>query len=272
MRLKKFFKNRTLVGVICIIFALILSFGVTPILNESMSSQVEIIRAREDIKKGEKITKEKVIKVKVGGYNLPNKVIKEDDDVIGKYAKQNIFKGDYFLPAKISSEVSSVDPYLNNLDDEMAVSITIKNFAAGLSAKLREGDIVTILSSNEEDKSVNIIPELKYVEVLSTTDKKGIDKEEGDIEKEEEELPATVTLLVSESQAKKLVECEQNGNIHIALAYRGIEKQKFLDEQRQYLRFQEKGGNIDENTNFKEEDSTNTQNSNEEIKRTREGQ
>lgn len=50
-KLKKFLKNRTLVGVVCIIFALILSFGITPMLSKSMSSQTEIIRARENIKK-----------------------------------------------------------------------------------------------------------------------------------------------------------------------------------------------------------------------------
>jgi len=274
--LKKFLKNRTLVGVVCIMFALILSFGITPILSKSMSSQTEIIRARENIKEGEKITKEKIIKVKVGGYNLPNKVIKEGDEVVGKYAKQDVLKGDYFFPEKIGDVSGGVNPYLNDLGDKMAVSVTIKNFAAGLSAKLKEGDIVTILSANEDDKIVVSIPELKYVKVLAVTDKKGVDKQEGDIGKEDEELPATVTLLVSEPQAKKLVECEQNGNIHIALAYRGVESQKFLDTQEKYLQFQKEGGNItDENTNTNEEDTQDTQDtqiSDETLKRAREGQ
>ncbi len=272
--MKKFLKNRTLVGVVCIMFALILSFGITPMLNKSMSSQTEIIRARENIKEGEKITKEKIIKVKVGGYNLPNKVIKEGDEVVGKYAKQDVLKGDYFFPEKIGDVSGGVNPYLNDLGDKMAVSVTIKNFAAGLSAKLKEGDIVTILS-DEEDKTANIIPELKYVKVIAVTDKKGKDKE-GNIEKEDEELPATVTLLVSEPQAKKLVECEQNGNIHIALAYRGVESQKFLDTQEKYLQFQQGGGSIDyEDTNTNEENTQNTQNtqiSDETLKRAREGQ
>ena len=48
-----------------------------------MRSQVTIIRASKNIKKGEEITADKITKVKVGGYNLPQQVIKEQNELVG---------------------------------------------------------------------------------------------------------------------------------------------------------------------------------------------
>ncbi|MFY9214246.1 MAG: SAF domain-containing protein [Tissierellaceae bacterium] len=88
--MKKFFKNRTVLGLGSIILALLLSFGVTPFMNKAMRSQVTIIRASKNIKKGEEITADKITKVKVGGYNLPQQVIKEQNELVGKYATVDI--------------------------------------------------------------------------------------------------------------------------------------------------------------------------------------
>ncbi len=52
--MKKFFKNRTVLGLGSIILALLLSFGVTPFMNKAMRSQETIIRATKNIKKKEK--------------------------------------------------------------------------------------------------------------------------------------------------------------------------------------------------------------------------
>ncbi|MFY9213228.1 MAG: hypothetical protein WAO45_00750, partial [Tissierellaceae bacterium] len=70
------------------------------------------------------------------------------------------------------------------------------------------------------------------VEVLSITSKEG-----KDIEGEKEELPSTINLSVDPIQAEKLVEQEQNGNIHLLLVYRGEEKiaKEYLGIQKEYL-------------------------------------
>ncbi len=227
--MKKFFKNRTVLGLGSIILALLLSFGVTPFMNKAMKSQVTIIRASKNIKKGEEITADKITKVKVGGYNLPQQVIKEQNELVGKYATVDIYKDDYFLKSKVSDSVDD-DNYLR--DENMAISITIRSLAAGLSGKLKAGDIVSIISSSEDGIKPMIIPELQYVEVLSITSKEG-----KDIEGEKEELPSTINLSVDPIQAEKLVEQEQNGNIHLLLVYRGEEKiaKEYLGIQKEYL-------------------------------------
>ena len=36
------FKNRTVIGVICILLALVICFGITPLFNQSISQKAEI--------------------------------------------------------------------------------------------------------------------------------------------------------------------------------------------------------------------------------------
>jgi pilus assembly protein CpaB len=233
MKFKKVFKNRTTLGIATIILALIICFGVTPLISKSMTSQVEVIRAKEDIKMGEEITPDKITKIKVGGYNLPGSVVRDNKEVIGKYALTDIYKDDYFLSSKVSDIGTMDDSYLYGKKDEnMSISITIKSLASGLSGKIKSGDIVSIISSNEQGTMPTIVPELKYVKVLSISTKEG-----KDIEKVKDELPETITLSVNHIQAEKLVEHEQLGEIHIALAFRGEEKlaNEYLEIQNEYF-------------------------------------
>ena len=211
--MRKLFKNRTVLGIGSIILALVLSFGVAPLLNKALIHQETIIRAKDHIKKGERITTEKITKVKVGGYNLPDEVIKEEKLLIGKYAKSDIYKNDYFLQSKISASIDNGTDYLDK--ENIEISITVKTSAAGLSGNLKSGDIISVISSSEEGINPHIIPELQYVKVISATS-----KEFEEIEGEKRQLASTINLIVEKIQAEKLVKEEQDGNIHIALVYR----------------------------------------------------
>ena len=59
------FKNRTVIGVICIIVALVICFGVTPLFNQVISQKTNIVRVAKEIKVGEEITKDMVQTVEV---------------------------------------------------------------------------------------------------------------------------------------------------------------------------------------------------------------
>ena len=43
------FKNRTVIGVICILLALVICFGITPLFNQSISQKSEIVRVAKGI-------------------------------------------------------------------------------------------------------------------------------------------------------------------------------------------------------------------------------
>jgi pilus assembly protein CpaB len=213
----------------------------TPLFNGAVKSQVEIVRIIKDVRQGEMITADMVITVKVGGYNLPDDVLRQTDGVVGKYVKYDLQNGDYILSGKLSDTPIAEFAYLQELDGTReAISVTIKSFAAGLSGKLEAGDIIGIIASDVGDFRATVAPpELRYVKVIAVTDGKGYDKEYAgnNNDDEEKELPSTVTLLVVPTQALALAELEATGKIHCTLVYRGEAetRDEFLRIQDEYL-------------------------------------
>ncbi|MEG0824443.1 MAG: RcpC/CpaB family pilus assembly protein [Oscillospiraceae bacterium] len=238
-----FFKNRTVIGVICIVLSLLICFAITPLFNQGISQKEEIVRVVKPIKIGEEITADMVQSVEVGGYNLPEGVVKNMDTVLGKFASADLVPGDYIIGSKIADAPAAENAYLYNLNGEkQAMSVSVKTFANGLSGKLISGDIVSIIAPDYKKQGVTIIPpELQYVEVIAVTAGSGYDanqrtqKAVSDMEtqEEEKELPATVTLLVTPEQSKILAMLEADGVLHVSLVYRGSKENaaKFTEVQ-----------------------------------------
>ncbi len=223
-----FLKNRTMLGVLCIVLSLLICFALTPLFNQSVSQKINIVRMVKDVKSGAQITKDMVQTVEVGDYNLPEEVIRESETVVGKYASADLFSGDYILPEKISDVPAAENAYLYSLSgDKQAISVSIKSFAQGLSGKLVSGDIVSVIAPDYKKQGSTVIPpELTYVEVIGVTASTGYDTNseqtsENTQDETEKQLPATVTLLVSPEQGKILAELEADGKLHLSLVYRG---------------------------------------------------
>jgi len=235
-----FLKNRTVIGVICIVLSLIICFAVTPLFNKGISQKTEIVRVAKDIKIGDEITKDMVQTVEVGGYNLPEDVVKNTETVLGKFASADMVPGDYIISSKIADEPAAENAYLYNLTGEkQAMSVSVKSFATGLSGKLVSGDIVSIIAPDYKKQGTTVIPpELQYVEVIAVTAGSGYDANTGEQEdSEEKELPSTVTLLATPEQSKILAMLEADGNLHISLVYRGSKENaaKFIEAQQAVL-------------------------------------
>lgn len=236
-----FFKNRTVVGVICIVLSLLICFAVTPLFNSGISRKTEIVRVVKDIRAGEEIMPDKVKTVEVGGYNLPENVVKNLSAVTGKYACADLAVGDYIVSSKIADAPAAENAYLYSLNGEkQAISVSVKSFADGLSGKLMSGDIVSVIAPDYKKQGATVIPpELRYVEVIAVTADSGYDANTGreqdgkDQDDDEKELPGTVTLLVTPEQSKILAMLEADGTIHLSLVYRGGRENadKFLKAQ-----------------------------------------
>jgi pilus assembly protein CpaB len=239
----KIFRNRYFLICISIICAAALCFGIAPKINKASNSQTQIIRVIKRIPEGTAITKEMVQTVSVGGYNLPTGILKDTQSVIGKYTTAVLDPGDYILDSKVSDKSQS--PYLSGLDGKKeAISISIKTFSAGLSGKLQSGDIVSLIVSNYGTEKQTLAPaELRYVKLLAATNAQGKDTDQ--VEKEDKDestdknnnIPATLTLLVNSEQAQKLVDYETNGSLYATLVYRGTEDEAkaFLNQQDSYF-------------------------------------
>lgn len=219
------FKNRIVIGVACIILSLTICFAVTPLFNKSISEKTQIVRVVREIKKGDEITAAQVKVVEVGGYNLPEDVVRNPETAIGRYASADFVPGDYIIASKIADEPAADNAYLYSLNGaKQAMSVTVKAFANGLSGKLQSGDIVSVIAPDYKKQGMTVIPpELQYVEVIAVTANSGYDantgeREDGDSERE---LPTTVTLLVAPEQSRILAELEAEGRLHLSLVYRG---------------------------------------------------
>ncbi len=238
-------KNRTIIGIICMVLAVVITFLVAPLVNNITSDTTTIIRLAKDVKHGVQISESDIEEVKVKSDTIPDGVINSKKTIVGKYAASNLYKGDYFTKPKISGEANTADDVFASLDGKkMAVSVTIDTFAAGLSAKLQNGDIISIIVTPKNGAESEIPSELKYVKVITTTTSGGIDKDS--IVKNEDgsyELPSTITVLVNEKQAKLLAKYEGSVDMQAALIYRGDKTtaNKFLEKQEEFF-----GGNQNE--------------------------
>lgn len=247
-------KNRTTLGIASLVLSLFICFGLTPLFNKAVANKEKIVRVTKDITIGDEITSNMVQSIEVGGYNLPNEVIKNKENIIGKYATTDMKRGDYILPSRLSNTPLAEYGYLENFTgDKRAISLTLRSFASGLSGKLQNGDIVSVYVAEYGDRKQTLSPiELKYVEVLAVTLGTGYDTSQKETEDgEDKELPSTVTLKVSEQQAIKLADFEANGKIHLAFVYRGNDDntKAFLVKQDKTLEELEKQDNDDESIN-----------------------
>ena len=233
-------KNRTVIGIICMVLAVIITFAIAPIVNKLTSDTTSVIRLSADVKQGTQITEDKVETAEVKTGSIPAGVISDKSAVIGKYASSNLYAGDYFTEGKLTGEANTADDVFASLDGtKVAVSITIDTFAAGLSGKLQNGDVISVIVTDKDTGNTSIPGALKYVKIITTTTAGGVDKDS--VVKNDDgtyELPSTVTVLVSTEQAKLLAKYEANSTMQTALVYRGNTEtaNKFLATQDEYLK------------------------------------
>ncbi len=228
------FSSRTVIGVICIVLALGITFGVSPLINRFTDRKTDIVRLKSNVPRGQVITVTDIEIAKVGAYNLPSGVITDGKSVIGKYAATDLYAGDYLFPEKLSDDNKSANDVLLGLDGKkVAVSVSIGSFAQGLSGKLENGDIVSAIIYDKDRYSSYVPAELKYIKVITTTTNEGVDKDQKDAGSK----AATVTLLVTPGQAELLAQYNSVTSLHFALVYRG-DKDKadaFIKAQDDYL-------------------------------------
>lgn len=225
--------NRFIFGILSLVLAAVIAFVALPTIARQTNGKTEIVRITQPVLKGEKITSDNAEVVEVGGYNLPSNVAHSMEDVEGLYVTAELAAGDYILTSKVSTVPVSSDVALNDIPSgKVAISLTVKTLATGLSDKLQPGDIIRIYHFLETAEEV---PELRFVKVLSVTDSDGInvDNTKEPTEDEEPQQSATITVLASPEQARIITEMENDGVAHVALISRNNDQlaEELLAEQ-----------------------------------------
>ena len=225
--------NRFIFGILSLVLAAVIAFVALPTIARQTNGKTEIVRITQPVLKGEKITSDNAEVVEVGGYNLPSNVAHSMEDVEGLYVTADLAAGDYNLTSKVSTVPVSSDVALNDIPSgKVAISLSVKTLASGLSDKLQPNDIIRIYHFLETAEEV---PELRFVKVLSVTDSDGInvDNTKEPTEDEEPQQSATITVLASPEQARIITEMENDGVAHVALISRNNDQlaEELLAEQ-----------------------------------------
>lgn len=218
------FNNRFVFGIISLVLAAIIAFIAIPTTISKTNGKTEIVRISQPVLKGAQITDKDVELVEVGGYNLPANIARVKEDVVGKYAAADLADGDYVLASKVSFTPITSDIQLSSIPSgKVAISLTVKTLASGLSDKLQPGDVIRVYHFLDAAED---IPELQFVKVLSVTDSKGVnvDNTQEPTEDEEKRQSATITVLASPEQAKIITGLENDGACHVALIARNNDK------------------------------------------------
>ena len=137
--------NRFLFGILSILLAAIIAFVALPTISRQTNGKTEIVRVTQPVLKGAAITDKDVEIVEVGSYNLPSNIAVSKEDVVGRYAAADLAAGDDILSSKVSVTPVTSDIALNSIPSgKVAISLTVKTLASGLSDKLQPDDIIRI--------------------------------------------------------------------------------------------------------------------------------
>lgn len=223
--------RRMLFGIISIVLAVVIAFVGIPAVIGQTNKKVNIVRVVKPIERGDTIVADALEIVEVSSYGLPANVATDMKQVVGYYALVDLVPGDYFLPSKVGGEPLDKDPILSELPDgKVAISMSVKSMAGILSNKLKSEDIVSIYSYND-DGEIEVVSELQYVRIIAISNASGTNIE--DVSSDESSIAYTVTFLVDDLQAEKIITIENEGPMHLALVSRGNSKRakELLDIQ-----------------------------------------
>lgn len=218
----KIFQNKIVVGVICIVIAAILAFFFLPSISKSKSNTETIFVVKNAVAEGTKIEESMLVEKEVGSYGLPQSIIKDKDKIVGKYASCNITPDDFILSSKLSDFAANqkLDKVMSQ--GNMLVTVSLDSVASAVGNHLKSGDIISIVGYAND--AVVVYEELKALEVYSIENENAEKLEDVENNEEAEHLASTVTLIVNQIQAEKLIQAEYSGKVHAVFVKRGAVK------------------------------------------------
>ncbi len=245
----KLFKNRYVIGILCIIMALLIVFFAVPALqSNNQGGYVSAVRIKQPIEAGTQITAEMLETVKVP-EKLINGGISDASSAVGQYTTAELYAGDYLTTQKLSGSIAKHSSFpAGTAKGKIVVSVTLPTLASGVSGHLLPGDVVTVMTlpkgsvnqslglepETEEMKLFGAVipPELQYLEVCIVTANDGSDASvEATLEDGvKNNLPVTISFYTTPEQALLLAELENNSIMHLAFVARGQSVTQYIPD------------------------------------------
>lgn len=223
----KILKNKIVVAAICFVVAGLIAFIIVP-SQKKPDGAVEVIKVSENILANTKITEDMLKEVAVSSDSVPDTALQDKKDIVGKYAKVNLYTEDFIVDEKLSS--INMENKLYDLEEgEKAISITPKTLSKSVSGNLLIGDVVQIYGYDTQNKQMNPNSGKWYFEVVAIDNSKSENVSGADLESTSDIVPAAITIKVnSDEQIQSIVEMEMNNDIQVVFAGRGETAKKLL--------------------------------------------
>lgn len=216
----KFLQNKIIIGAVCIVVAGVFAFGVLPSMYKGKGGTEKIIKVNATVTAGTKIEETMLVETEVGSFGLPESVVRNKDDIIGKYARAEITADDLIVKSKLSDFAANEKLDGIKTNGQKLITVTLPSIAAGVGNHLQRGDIISLICY-VGDAPV-IYEELKNLEVYSIENDDAQNIEDANTEEDEtDKIAATLTLIVNDVQAEKLVSAEYSGKLHAVFEKRG---------------------------------------------------
>lgn len=172
--------KRILIAIICIVCAALVA--ATSIVTQKISfgNKSEVVVLTANVKKGEKITADKVQLEKRTSSEMSDTAVTSLEAAVGSFATADLFALDVVTPEKVSKTPVNGDNLIAEMaEDKIAVSVPLAG-ANGVNGKLESGDIVQVYIKNPEYSTATderrkemdeylLMNELQYVRILSIT-------------------------------------------------------------------------------------------------------
>ena len=115
---KNIFRNRTIIGAVCILLAVLVCFGITPLFNAGLKAQTEAVRVKaEVIPRGTYITADMVEVYTRGASGMSDAIATSLDEVVGRYTDVELRKNTDVNTGWLSSEPLTQYEYLTKLEN-----------------------------------------------------------------------------------------------------------------------------------------------------------
>jgi pilus assembly protein CpaB len=174
---------------------------------------IQVIIAAGDLHQGRTITAEDLKMRALPPDYVPDSVLRQPDQVIGRVPRERILKGEFIRDERLADPEAGVG--LNAIIPRgmRAVSVSLRG-ANAVSGFLNPGNYVDVLATVQAqvDREVETITLLQAVTVLAVNDRLG-----GGAATANDKAKPSVTLAVTPEQAERLTHADEMGNITLAL-------------------------------------------------------
>ena len=235
-------KNRTVLGIICILLAIVLMFAVVPWLSRKKDKSVPTVVAAVDIARGTKITEKMVKTVSLPSEYRQEHALSEVSLAVGQYAGCDMFSGDILTNEKLKENADGASDALYRLrDGEFAMTVSFSTPTKGFSGQLENGDVVRIFMQDAKEAVVSP-KELRYLRVITTLTQSGESRDAAKVGTTGQEKASSVMFAVNDAQAALLFRYAAENKVFCAFVCHGSDPRAagYLAEQDRYFAEAEK--------------------------------